>query len=231
MIRVTRLDGSEFGMPSFIEFRTGQQVAVMPGHSMRSASYPAVIRQVADEGLRIDRPRRGGQRLELHSGDDVTLVLQQHGRMYTCTSRVLEVRDVPEQVLIEHPTAVRHNERRQFYRLLTNIAPRYAARISSDAEELERLDARIVDLSGGGVQLRVEQWLPVGSRVRLIFALEQEPLEIDVTVLALAVQRPDTRRSYYRVNAKYLSAARAMQERIIRYIFRQQMLLRQKQAV
>lgn len=219
-------------MPSFIEFRTGQQVAVMPGHGMMSVSYPAVIRQIADEGIRIDRPRRGGQRLELHSGDDVTLVVQMHGRMYTCTSRVLEVQDVPaEQVLIEHPTEVRHNERRQFYRLLTNITPRHAARVNSAAEELERLDARIVDLSGGGVQLRVEQWLPVGSRVRVIFALEQEPLEIDVTVLSLAVQRPDTRRSYYRVNAKYIELSRDMQERIIRYIFRQQMLLRQKQAV
>ena len=219
-------------MPRFIELRPGLRVNVMPGHSMLSVSYQAVIRQVTEEGIRLDGPRRDSDRLAPAPGDRLTLIVQLHGRMYTCTSKVLEVQDVPvESMLIEHPTEVRHNERRQFYRLLTNIAPRYAARIDADGEELERLDTQIVDVSGGGVQMRVEQWLPVGSRVRLIFALEQDPLEIDVAVMALAVQRPDVRRSYYRVNAKFADIEREMQERIIRFIFRQQMLLRQKRVV
>ena len=212
--------------------RPGLRLNVMPGHSMLSVSYQAVIRQVLDEGLRVDHPRRGTEPLKLELGDEVTLIVQLHGRMYTCTSKVLDVQEIPvEQVPLEHPTEVRHNERRQFYRLLTNIEPRYAARIDADGDELERLESHIVDLSGGGVQLRVEQWLPVASRLRLIFSLEDEPLEMDVTVLALAVQRPDVRRSYYRVNSKFTDIGREMQERIIRFIFRQQMLLRQKRAI
>ncbi len=220
-------------MPEFIDLRPGLMLNVMPGHSMLSASYQAVIRLVSDDGIRVDRPRQGASRLELRPGDDVTLILQLHGRMYTCTSRVLEVQDVPaESLLLEHPTEVKHNERRQFYRLLTSITPRYAARTNKDGDELDRLDdVRIVDISGGGVQMRVKQWVPVGSRMRLIFALEQDPLEIDVNVLALAVQRPDVRRSYYRLNSKFIEMERDIQERIIRFIFRQQMLIRQQQAI
>lgn len=220
-------------MPEFIDLRPGLMLNVMPGHSMLSASYQAVIRLVSDDGIRVDRPRQGASRLELRPGDDVTLILQLHGRMYTCTSRVLEVQDVPvESLLLEHPTEVKHNERRQFYRLLTSITPRYAARTNKDGDELDRLDdVRIVDISGGGVQMRVKQWVPVGSRMRLIFALEQDPLEIDVNVLALAVQRPDVRRSYYRLNSKFIEMERDVQERIIRFIFRQQMLIRQQQAI
>jgi c-di-GMP-binding flagellar brake protein YcgR len=219
-------------MPEFIELRPGLMLNVMPGHSMLSVSYQAVIRRVSDEGIRVDRPRQGASRLELRPGDDVTLILQLHGRMYTCTSRVLDVQDVPvESLLLEHPTEVKHNERRQFYRLLTSITPRYAARTNKDGDELDRLDVRIVDISGGGVQMRVKEWVPVGSRVRLVFALEHDPLEIDVNVLALAVQRPDVRRSYYRINSKFIEIERDVQERIIRFIFRQQMLLRQQQAI
>ena len=79
--------------------------------------------------------------------------------------------------------------------------------------------------------MRVKEWVPVGSRVRLVFALEQDPLEIDVNVLALAVRRPDVRRSYYRINSKFIEIERDVQERVIRFIFRQQMLLRQQKAV
>ena len=56
--------------------------------------------------------------------------------MYTCTSRVLKVQDVPiESLLLEHPAEVKHNERRQFYRLLTSITPRYAARTNKEGDE------------------------------------------------------------------------------------------------
>ena len=219
-------------MPEFIDLRPGLMLNVMPGHSMLSVSYQAVIRRVSDDGIRVDRPRQGESRLELRPGDDVTLILQLHGRMYTCTSRVLEVQDVPiESLLLEHPAEVKHNERRQFYCLLTSITPRYAARTNKEGDELDRLDVRIVDISGGGVQMRVKEWVPVGSLVRLVFALEQDPLEIDVNVLALAVQRPDVRRSYYRINSKFIEIERDIQERVIRFIFRQQMLLRQQKAV
>jgi c-di-GMP-binding flagellar brake protein YcgR len=220
-------------MPEFIDLRPGLMLNVMPGYSMLSVSYQAVIRHVSDDGIRVDRPRLGESRLELSPGADVTLILQFHGRMYTCTSRVLEVQDAPvESLLLEHPTEVKHNERRQFYRLLTSITPRYAACTNKDGDELERLDdVRIIDISGGGVQMRVKEWVPVGSRVRLVFALEQDPLEIDVNVLALAVQQPDVRRSYYRINSKFIEIERDVQERIIRFIFRQQMLLRQQNVI
>ena len=160
------------------------------------------------------------------------MLVQLHGRVYTCTSAVVQVQEIPvESMLIEHPTEVTHSERRQFYRLFTNITPRYAARTNEDGDELERLEIRIIDISGGGVQMRVGQSIPVGCRVRLIFALGGDPFEIDVTVLGLSAQRPSGRRSFYRANARFSEIERAMQERIVRFIFRQQMVRRQKLAI
>lgn len=219
-------------MADFIEFRPGLRLSVMAGRSMLSASYHGVVRQVSDQGLRVDWPRHNKQTMELLKGDPVTLVVQMHGRMYTCSSKVLDLQEIPsESVLLEHPTEVRHNERRQFYRLITSIRPRYAARTTPEGDELQRVDARILDISGGGVQMRCEEWIPIGARIRLVFALESDPLQLDVTVMALSVQTPDGARMFHRVNAKFIDIERGVQERIIRFIFRQQMLLRQKQVV
>lgn len=219
-------------MPEFIEFRPGLRLSVMQGRGVLSASYQGVIRQVSDDGIRIDWPHRNRDAMELNRGDDVTVVVQMHGRMYTCSTRVLDLQEVPtETVLIAEPSEVRHNERRQFYRLLTNITPRYAAQTNEDGDEVLRLEARILDLSGGGVQLRTEEWIPVGARIRLVFMLDQDPLQLDITVMALAVREPDTGRTFHRVNAKFVEIDRDTQERIIRFIFRQQMLLRQQGVV
>lgn len=219
-------------MAGSIDLRPGMRLNVMRGGDMLSASYESVIRRVTADGLSIDRPEREGERLDLGPGDDVTLAVQVHGRLYTFISSVLEVQDIPAMaVVITQPQEVTHNERRQFFRLLTSIDPRYAARTNGEGEEIERLDARILDLSGGGVQLRVNRWVPVGARVRLIFSLNVTSVEVDVTVLALSVQRPDSRRTFYRVNCRFIEIAREVQESIIRFIFQQQRLLRQTRAV
>lgn len=219
-------------MADFIDFRPGLRLSVMEGRSMLSTSYHGVVRQVSDEGLRVDWPRNGKETMELLKDDAVTLVVQMHGRMYTCSSKVLDLQEIPsESILLEHPTEVRHNERRQFYRLITSIKPRYAAQTTPDGDEIQRIDAHILDISGGGVQMRSEERIPIGARIRLVFALESDPLQLDVTVMALSIQKPDVTRSFHRVNAKFIDIERDVQERIIRFIFRQQMLLRQKQVV
>lgn len=216
-------------MPDFIDLRAGLRVNVISHHDALAVSYESEIRQVAEDVLRIDRPRRGDQAMEAHSGDELTLLVQLHGRMYTFDTRVREVVDIPIEVMVlDRPTEVRQGEQRQFYRLLTNITPEQATLTSAEGEELQQLRVRILDLSGGGVQLRVAQWVPVGGHIRLTFALERDPVKVDVHVLTLAVQQPGGRRSFYRVNGIFVDVERTVQERIIRYIFSQQRLIQQR---
>ena len=201
----------------------------MPRDGALSISYEAEIRQVAEDVLRIDHPRRDDQVMEAQPGDELTLLVQLHGRMYTFVTRVREVVDIPIEVMVlDRPTEVRQGERRQFYRLLTNITPEQAVLTNAEGEEIQQLRVRILDLSGGGVQLRVGQWVPVGAHIHLTFALGGDPVHVDVDVLALAIQQPDARRPLYRVNGIFVDMERTVQERIIRYIFSQQRLIQQR---
>ena len=100
-------------MAAFIDLRPGLRLNVTPGRGAGGVSYRVAIRQVSKRGIHVGRPRDNGDWLELGPGDEITLSLQLHTRMYTCSSRVLEVQEVPvESMLIEHPVEVRSGERR-----------------------------------------------------------------------------------------------------------------------
>ena len=53
-------------------------------------------------------------------------------------------------------------------------------------------------------------------------------MNVDIEVLALVTQDPLRLRSFYRVNGIFVGMERSVQEQIIRYIFSQQRLIRQR---
>lgn len=76
------------------------------------------------------------------------------------------------------------------------------------------------------MQLEVEQPVRVGDRLRLIFVLYGDPHEIDVEVLTLGVRQLDTPGSLYRAHARFIDIEHALQERIVRFVFREQLHIR-----
>lgn len=219
-------------MASHIDLKRGQRITVTSDGDASDVSREAIVRHVSEAGIHIGWARGGDERLDLRPDDELTLTIHLNGRMYRCRSRVLEVQEFPTvAVTIARPTEAQREERREFFRLLTGIDPRYAVRLDGDGEELEQIDVRILDISGGGVQLRSRRWISVGTRIRLIFSLEDDPVELDVLALALTVLLPDQRRSTYRINAEFVDLDQQVREQIIRFIFRQQLFGRQKRAV
>lgn len=209
-------------MPSYVDLKPGQRVSILRDGGSLASSYGSSIRHVTPETVRIDIPRRGAESLPLAPADDVLLMLEMHGRLYTFVSRVQRVENEPiEAVFIDRPQMVQQSERRQFFRLITNIRPRFAAVMDRDGEERFRLDVQVLDVSGGGLQLRSQRHVRVGDRIRLIFNLGEDPMEVDIQVLALSVIEAD-RGGSFRVNSRFVELPRGVQERVVRFVFQQQ---------
>ena len=168
-------------------------------------------------GLRLHVIPAGSQ-----TGALIAATVQLHGHRYSFTSEVRAIDERLESATIALPSEVTLVERRSFYRLLTSIVPSYAARVTGTGVEVARLDARITDISGGGAQLLLRQWIPIGARMRLRFTLDDEPVEADVGALALSLLRSDGRRSLHRANCKFIDVSRAVREQVVRYVFRRQ---------
>lgn len=208
-------------MPAYVDLRAGQRVSVLRGASGLGAAYTSIIRHVAPVSLRIDLPRRDGAAIEFEPGDAIMIMVDLQGRLYTFTSRVQRVESLADSVIIDRPSIVEQSERRQFFRLAVSIRPKYAAVVDAKGNERRRLEAIMLDLSGGGSQLRAKQRIDTGNRVHLVFPLDGEEIEADIT--AIMTSASDTQAPWmYRVNGRFVGLPRQLQEHFIRYIFRQQ---------
>ncbi len=219
-------------MAAFVDLKPGTRLSLLPDTPGRRFSYDAVVRHVSAQGIRLDARHPDDEPLDIEPGDAVTLLLQLHGRMYTLSTRVKLVEHAPiEVIVIERPRSAQRAERREFFRLLTSLTPRYVAHLDDDGEELKRLEAQVTDISGGGLQLRTRQQVPIGDRIRVIFSFDGETEEIDVTIVAMLVEQLHERSASFRVNGKFIGLGAGTQEYMIRQIFREQRDLQQRGVI
>lgn len=215
-------------MPDFLDLKPGHRVQVKPAAGRNGHVHGSSILEIAPTSLLIEAPTRDGERLRLRPGDVVEVSLQAHGRRYSFQTDVEDTHDAPQaSITLRMPSAVAQHERREFYRLPTSIHPRYSALTNNDGEEVERVELVIADISGGGCRLRLHRWVPIGTQIRMIFALGDDVDELDVVTEAVSVAE-DQRRGSYRVHARFLGVSRSVEERIVRFVFSQQVELLQK---
>jgi c-di-GMP-binding flagellar brake protein YcgR len=215
---------------AFLDLSPGLELQVFPEPGSIEHAYDTVIASVTDDAIRVTLPRRGDERLSVRPGQRLSAYVAVNGQLHRFSSTVTMTEDFPREALVLTPPDEASNaERREFYRLVTRVTPRYAARIDHHLVELQPLTASVLDLSGGGLQMRTREWVPTGSRIRLVFSLEDDPLEFDLQMAALSVFRPE-RQQHYRIHCRFVDAPSADVERLVRHVFRQQVAIRRKGA-
>ena len=208
-------------MPTYVQLQPGQRVHVLPAGGTLGAPYESTIRHVAPVAVRVDLPRRGNEFLDLEPDAQVLIVLDQHGRLYTFTTAVQAVDLATETLVVDRPRIVEQSERRQFFRLTVSIRPRYTAVIDEAGEELRRIEALILDISGGGMRLRSKQPVSDGDRLHVVFPIRGEQLDVDVVVNS-AGHTPNETPWAYHAGAHFAPQTRQLQERVIRFVFQEQ---------
>lgn len=214
-------------MPAYVDLRPGQRISVLRGADGLGVAYDSTIRHVAPVSMRIDTPHTEGGAIEFEPGDEIMIMVDMHGRLYTFASRVQRPEPGADSLIIDRPSIVQQSERRQFFRLAVSIRPKYAAVLDTHGGERRRLEAIMLDLSGGGSQLRTKQRIDVGNRVHLVFPLGGEEFEADLTAVTASESQAQAP-WMYRANGRFVGLPRSMQEHFIRYIFRQQVELLQR---
>src|SRR5204863_6903164 len=142
-------------------------ISVQKDAGALDAAFVSTIRHVSPVAVRMDVPRRGSEPMELAADDDLMIMVDLSGRLYTFATRVQRMEDGGDAVLIDRPRIVEQSERRQFFRLAINIRPRYSAVVDEQGNEKTRLESMILDISGGGVQMRTKQAVEIGDRIQI----------------------------------------------------------------
>jgi len=218
-------------MPAFIDLQPGTRIKVSPPGDPLGASYEATVRAVLPSQLRLGLPRREHEVLEVAPGDELTMFTMLHGRVLRFRSSVRLVEVDNDSFFIDVPREAEKAERREFYRLPVRIAPRHAARLDDAGNEVQPLQAVILDLSGGGAMLQSREFVAAGTRMRVVFELDGDPFEMDMATLVLSCSRPTANAQHYRLHCQFLEPNRSEMERLIRFVYRQQAELRRKGVI
>ena len=218
-------------MTGYVDLQPGTRIKVSPPGDPLGAAYEATVRSVMPNALRLGMPRREKDVMEVHPGDHLTMFTTIHGRVYRFAVDVRLAEVEHDSFVIDPPQEAERTERRQFYRLVTRIVPRRASRLDDGGKEVQPLQAVILDISGGGALLQAREFVPAGSRLRLVFELEGDPLEMDIAALVLNTSRPATTAQHYRVHCQFLEPNQSEIERLVRYVYRQQAELRRRGVI
>lgn len=218
-------------VPDVVDLPPGTILKVSPPGDPLGAAYEATVRSVLPSGLRLGLPQRDDRTLELEAGARLTMFTTVHGNVYRFQSNVRMVQTDEDAFVIEHPREAERTERREFYRLVTRITPRRCALLDDEGREVKQIPTVILDLSGGGVLMQATEFVTPGARIRLLFELDGDPLEMDVAAIVLSGNRPASNARQFRLHCQFLELSKSEMERLVRFIYRQQVALRRKGVI
>lgn len=239
-----------------VDIRILQQVEQGWKTGDRPDSYASKIQNILDNGdIEVDMPTQEGKNVSLPSGVRLEFLFYTQEGMYRCIAHIKDryIRDNIYLLLIEQKTPLEKFQRREHYRFECALDMFYQ-QIKEDEidilpiEELKehhRLtypedlakEAIAVDLSGGGMRFVGYEEGNEGEYLVITLPLENESMSYTLEVVASILtcqrikknigKRQDTQEKYeYRV--KFLMKNPQDREWIIKFIFEQERLRRQK---
>lgn len=212
-----------------VEIRPGMVVTLQALRGVSLREYPTQIEDVDQTGVVVLAPMEGREYRLLNPGQDVAVHFREEGRGYLFDAPVLEVRaSQPPVMVLARPRAVYPYERREYYRLATRLIPDAAVLLGPEGEPVRPVVATVLDISGGGLQFASADPLPPGARVRFALSLDEAGPPVTVLARVLSIEEPQEGRELFRFHAKFEDLLNRERDRIVRYVFQQQIELRKR---
>ncbi|MBU3126628.1 flagellar brake domain-containing protein [Clostridium tagluense] len=184
--------------------------------------YNTNIQDLTEEYIAISIPMSGGQYVPLSRGDIIDVIYYEDENLYKFKSSVIgrKIENIPI-LLVSKPLEIEKIQRRKYVRIsLINTAKyknlKNQSKISPKAiDESEYLKASIVDLSGGGMKVRVSEEIVKNDFILVNLTVNNE--DIHIVGQAKRIQKDDEGRFVCGLSFEFLD--NLTRERIIKYIF------------
>ncbi|MBW9154931.1 flagellar brake protein [Clostridium tagluense] len=184
--------------------------------------YNTNIQDLTEEYIAISIPMSGGQYVPLSRGDIIDVIYYEDENLYKFKSSVIgrKIENIPI-LLVSKPLEIEKIQRRKYVRIsLINTAKyknlKNQSKISPKTiDESEYLKASIVDLSGGGMKVRVSEEIVKNDFILVNLTVNNE--DIHIVGQAKRIQKDDEGRFVCGLSFEFLD--NLTRERIIKYIF------------
>ena len=191
--------------------------------------YKSFVLGVDGKHFLINPPYRGKHDLHLHQGDRLEVVLLSKREKYLFSAEVIDrVMNPLKGYILKGFGEAKRIQLRAFVRIQVAIDTEWAILPEGltdrrSWEELEFKQAVMVDLSGGGAGLVLDELLPEGKRILLRFPLEGRD-KSRVFTLVSEVRRANSLddRKKYAAGVSFLGISEKERDQIIEYVFYRQ---------
>ncbi len=194
-------------------------------------TYSTVIDDVQQAFITVQTPTIRREIVRMPVGTTLRAYVREGAVAFVFETEVLgHVDSAAPSMLLAAPTRVQRIEQRRHYRLQITLDAASAEVLPREGEPPKAIRAVISDLSGGGVGFLSQRRIEAGRHVQFVIPLpEQGDLIGEVRVIGF--EEPEDGRVNYRYHGEFVNLTDAERERIVRFVFRQQLLLRRHGAL
>lgn len=178
--------------------------------------YKSSIENVDDNSIHISIPIRDGQYIPLRVGEQVEVFYYFNNDIYKFYSVVTDRKmDRIPLILIAIPEEVIKVQRRKFVRVPIVCDIEYFKEGSKAT--LKPLKAIMIDLSGGGMRIKLSEDVKLGNKIMTHIPLGNEKLILKGEVVRIEKDEEDKRKNICGVS--FLNLDERKREKLIRFIF------------
>ncbi len=213
--------------------QVNQPLEIEVGEGKTKRKYPSFLVESAPGAISVAAPMQGGELVPLPAGTGVMVVYSDTGGLYAFPAKVTAMRPGKTAVLVLQPTgAGERAQRRDFVRLDILLPVRYGVlpEPSVIAEPAAWRMGKARDISGGGLLLSTTQSIEMQTWIALDLALPGGLALRTTGRVVRAVEPPALKREpgviWYGV--QFSGMERRLQDRLVRFIFDEQLKLRRK---
>lgn len=210
------------------DYSAGQQVDLTIADGAYEGTYSTEVSDVDEKNLIVEIPQINDLYLPLTSGGELVVKHYEEGATLEAETRVINRNDDgdPPVLFIEIPETIKRIQRRDFVRVPCDVSVDVNVLKSGDDDRSfsGTLEGTLEDISAGGVQVILEEKLPLFTEIELVFKLPivRERLS---DVFGQIVRVPDENEGPFSMGVKFTSITEAQRNDIIQYVYEKQMRL------
>lgn len=194
----------------------------------KSDKYPDIylskVADFVDAGIVITGLYQHGTPIAVKKGDKINVYFTTERAAYEFESTVLQRIKKPIYfILIEEPEELKRIQRRDYFRLdLDGVIRLHKEK--KDGSVMKK-EAQLLDVSGGGVQIKTKKEFAEGDIIKLSF---KNLLNLNELIKGEVVRKSKDDFKTYRYGIKFIDIKQGEREKIIQWIFSLQRQLRKK---
>ncbi len=212
------------------EIEIGSRIQISRKIMKNEEYFKSQILDILDEKtLLISGPIKKSELILIHTGDLINIYYTVENKgVYSYTAKVLSRKNSPIYSLkIERVSDIKRNQQREHFRLFLGVDVKKTHEVAEGINIIEyEEECETKDISGGGMRLYCNYEHKLNDKVRCNFKIENHNIEVYAHVKR--IEEIDSFNYKYSIGIAFIDIKEDDRDEIIKYIFEQQRILRNK---